>query len=58
MARELYEIERVRVEVLLERGLFCDRTFFHAELFGQNFLDPLVHFLARRCHVTSLRWGR
>jgi hypothetical protein len=53
---QLDEVERIRVEILLEGGLFSDVAFLDAELFGQNFLDSLVDFITRRCHVTS-RWG-
>jgi hypothetical protein len=54
---QLHEIERVRIEILLEGSLFCDLALVDAELLGQNFLHPLEDFLARRCHVTS-RGGR
>src|SRR5437588_9035980 len=54
---QLDEIERVGVEVLLEGGLLRDLALVDAELFGQDFLDSLEDFLARRCHVTA-RGGR
>src|SRR5437763_6921364 len=54
---QLDEIERVGIEVLLERRLFGDLVLVDAELLGENFLDSLEDFLARRCHVTS-SWGR
>jgi hypothetical protein len=50
---QLDQIERVGVEILLERRLLCDLALIDTELVGQNLLDPLVDFLARRCHVTS-----
>src|SRR5207247_1047217 len=43
---QLHEIERVGVEVLLERGIFRDLVLVDTELFRQDFLDPLEHFLA------------
>ena len=49
--------EQLGVEILLERRFLCDVVFLDPELLGQDFLDPLEDFLARRCHVTSLRWG-
>src|SRR5947199_2181043 len=54
---QLDEIERVRIEVLLERGLLRDIRLLDPELLGQDFLDSLEDFLARRCHVTSLICG-
>src|SRR5205809_3605780 len=54
---QLDEIERVRVEVLLEGRVLCDLAVVDTELLGQNFLYSLKDFLARRCHVTS-RGGR
>src|SRR3954471_16236506 len=50
---QLDEVERVGVEILLERRFLGDVRFLDSELFGQDFLDPLEDFLARRCHVTS-----
>src|SRR5439155_20788988 len=50
---QLDEVERVGIEILLERGLLRDLTFIHTELFSQDFLHSLENFLARRCHVTS-----
>src|SRR5919199_4778901 len=60
---QLYEIERVGVEVLLERRLLRDLALLDPELLGQDFFDPLEDFVARRCHLTSfvavsLRAGR
>src|SRR6476646_10219554 len=54
---QLDEIERVRVEILLERRLLRDVRLFDPELLRQYFLDSLEDFLARRCHVTSFTWG-
>src|SRR6478609_6135768 len=55
---QLDEVERVGVEVLLEGCLLRDVRLVDAELLGEDLLDPLVDFLARRCHVTSLwSWG-
>src|SRR5262249_19609235 len=54
---QLDEVERVGVEVLLEGRLLCDVGFLDPELLGQDFLDPLEDFLARRCHVTSSKVG-
>src|SRR6266536_1341821 len=53
---QLHEIERVGVQVLLERGFFGDLVLIHPELFRQDFLDPLEHFLSRcrHCHLTCL----
>src|SRR6478752_7294486 len=55
---QLDEIERVRVEILLERRLLRDVRLFDPELLGQDFLDSLEDFLARRCHVTSFIGGQ
>src|SRR6476620_11277418 len=55
---QLDEVERVRVEILLERRLLRDVRLFDPELLGQDFLDSLEDFLARRCHVTSFIGGR
>src|SRR6202162_4850948 len=54
---QLDEVERVRVEILLERRLLGDVCLFDPELLGQYFLDSLEDFLARRCHVTSFVSG-
>src|SRR5437867_12852141 len=54
---QLDEVERVGVEILLERGLLRDLALVDTELLGQDFLYSLEDFLARRCHVTS-RGGR
>src|SRR5581483_8418363 len=51
---QLDEVEGVGVEVLLEGSLLRDVRLVDAELLGEDLLDPLVDFLARRCHVTSL----
>src|SRR4051812_9365340 len=51
---QLDKVKRVRVEVVLKRSLFGDLALLHAELLAQHFPDPLVDFLARRCHLTSL----
>src|SRR6266571_2912009 len=51
---QLDEVERVRVQVLLERGLLGDFALVDSELFGQDFLDALEDFFPRSCHVTSL----
>src|SRR3989454_2939448 len=51
---QLDEIERVGVEIFLERGFFVDLAFVDAELLAQHFLDPLVDFLSRSCHLTYL----
>src|SRR5579862_4838799 len=54
---QLHEIERVRVQILLERRLLVDLALLHAELLGQDFLDPLVDLFTRRSHVSSLSGG-
>src|SRR5213079_824045 len=54
---QLDEVEGVGVEVLLEGSLFGVVRLFDAELLGEDLFDPLVDFLARRCHVTSLCRG-
>src|SRR5712664_2286038 len=54
---QLDEVERVRVEILLERRLLGDVRLFDPELLGQYFLDSLEDFLARRCHVTPFVSG-
>src|SRR3954471_22993087 len=55
---QLDQVERVRVQILLERRLLGDLIFLHTELFRQNFLDALEDLFTRRCHVTSSRgWG-
>src|SRR5438270_12356430 len=51
---QLDEVEGVGIEVFLEGSLLRDVRLFDAELLGEDLLDPLVDFLARRCHVTSL----
>src|SRR3954452_2999171 len=50
---QLDQVERVGVEVLLERRLLGDLALLDPELLGQNLLDPLEDFIARRCHLTS-----
>src|SRR6478735_6344635 len=55
---QLDQIERVGIEVLLERCLRGDLALVHAELLGQDILHTFVHFLAGRCHLTSPRGGR
>src|SRR5581483_5409760 len=54
---QLDEVEGVGVEILLEGSLLRDVRLVDAELLGEDLLDPLVDFLARRCHVTSFSWG-
>src|SRR5258708_23623077 len=54
---ELDEVERVGVQVVLERRLFGDLILFDSELLRQNFLDTLEDFFTRRCHVTSSLGG-
>src|SRR5438105_9624881 len=51
---QLDEVERVRVEVVLERCLFGDLILFDAELFRQNALDLLEDLFTGRCHGTSM----
>src|SRR5829696_6491122 len=51
---QLDEIERVRVEVFLERRLLGDLALLDPELIGQDLLDPFEDFLARSCHITPL----
>ena len=51
---QLDEVERVRVEVFLERSLLVDVALLDSELLGQDLLDPFEDFLARSCHITSL----
>src|SRR5438874_855225 len=51
---QLDEIERVGVEIFLERGFLVDLAFVDAELLAQHFLHSLVHFLSRICHLTYL----
>src|SRR5215211_6914387 len=51
---QLDEIERVRVQVLLERRLLVDLRLLDAELLGENLLHPLEHFFTRRCQIDSL----
>src|SRR5918994_4421475 len=46
---QLDEIERVCVQVLLERRLLGDLRVLDAELLRQNFLHPLEDFFTRRC---------
>src|SRR2546421_868964 len=50
---ELDQVERVGVEILLERGFLGDLALLDSELLGQDVLDPLEDFLPRRGHVTS-----
>src|SRR5207244_9585781 len=50
---QLDQVERVGVEVLLEGRLLRDLALLDPELLGQNLLDPLEDFIARRCHLTS-----
>src|SRR5206468_7668976 len=50
---ELHEVERVRIEIVLERCLLGDLILLDAELLRQYFLDALVDLFTRRCHVTS-----
>src|SRR5947209_10565706 len=54
---QLDEVERVGVEILLEGRLLGDLRLVDAELLGEDFLDPIVDFLARSCHVTSFELG-
>src|SRR5690349_7366929 len=54
---QLDEVERVRVEVLLERRLFGDLILFDAELFRQDALDLLQDLFTGRCHGTSIVGG-
>src|SRR4249919_3968362 len=51
---QLDEIERIGVEILLERRRLDDVGLLDAELLHQNHLYSLEDFLARSCHVTSL----
>ena len=51
---ELDEIERVRVEILLERGLLRELALFDPELLDKYILHPLGDLLARSCHLDSL----
>src|SRR6476661_5242442 len=56
---QLDQVERVRVEVVLERRLLGDLIVLDTELFRQNFLDALEDLFTRRGHVTASRcWGR
>src|SRR5947209_3228148 len=50
---QLDEVERVGVEIFLERRIVVDLGLVDTELLGQDFLDLFGDFLARRCHVTS-----
>jgi hypothetical protein len=52
---QLDEIEGIRVQVLLERGLLVDLGVVDAELLAQDFLDPLEDFFTRRCQI-DLSW--
>src|SRR5260221_484817 len=52
---ELDEVERVGVQVVLERRLFGDLILFDSELLRQNFFHTLEDFFTRRCHVSSSR---
>src|SRR5207244_2364069 len=45
---QLDEIERVCIEVLLERGFLVDFGLVDAELLDEDFLDPLEDFFTRR----------
>ena len=54
MTDQLDEIERIGVEVLLERRTLRDLAVVHTELLGQNLFHSFVDFLPRRCHLTSL----
>src|SRR5689334_16096533 len=54
---QLDQVERVRVQVLLERSLFGDLILFDSELLRQDFLDALEDLFTRRCHVTSISVG-
>src|SRR5689334_21876291 len=51
---QLDEIERIRVQVLLERRFLRDLAVVDAELLAQHFLDALEDFLSRSRHFTSL----
>src|SRR5829696_7808304 len=51
---QLDEIERVGVQVLLERSLLVDLGLLDSELLRQDFLDPLEDFFTRRCQIDSL----
>src|SRR5437764_10470969 len=51
---QLDEIERVGVEIFLERGFLVDLALVDAELLAQHFLHSLLHFLSRRCPLPYL----
>jgi hypothetical protein len=50
---QLDQIQRVGVEVFLERSLVSDLVLVDAELLDENGLHLLGDFFSRRCHVTS-----
>src|SRR5438067_1833834 len=54
---QLDEVERVGVEVVLERRLLGDLILLDSELLRQDFLDALEDFFTRSCHVTSIVFG-
>src|SRR5918993_4823815 len=51
---QLDEIERVRVQILLEGGFLVDLALLDSELLRQDLLDPLEDFFTRRCQSDSL----
>ena len=52
-----HEVERIRVEILLERRLLGDLRLVDAQLLDEHLLDAVEDLFARRCHVTSICVG-
>ena len=47
---QLDEVERIGVEIVLERRVLRDLALVHAELLAQNGFDALEDLLTRSCH--------
>src|SRR5581483_206999 len=54
---QLDEVERIGVQVFLERCVLADLALLDAELLGQDLLDSLVDLFTRRGHLSSLSRG-
>src|SRR5512137_241712 len=56
---QLHQVERVGVEILLERGLLRELAVVDPELLAEDGLDALGYFFTGQCHCSSTsRIGR